>query len=205
MGQALDDVLSAQTIDVLKAKPWWPTPAPAHTLTDLQKLATDATSVLDRANISTIHSFAFSLLKRFPLAAGTDPNAEIDDKGLRFDELFRREWPLWLMEELGDKPPREALWMELLSKLALSEVEEAARALADFRVPLEHLRPDKDQLAPRYKELHAEIRALAAAHPGTQKADEVARACEEVIGKHRRPRVPLSAAIRGSPAYDRRG
>ena len=70
VGSALDDVLAAKTIDTLKAKPWWPTPAPLLTLTDLQKLASDATSVLDRANISTIHSFAFSLLKRFPLAAG---------------------------------------------------------------------------------------------------------------------------------------
>src|ERR1700691_2159803 len=56
VGSALDDVLSALSIDILKAKPWWPTPAPTLTLTDLQKLATDATSVLDRANISTIHS-----------------------------------------------------------------------------------------------------------------------------------------------------
>jgi ATP-dependent helicase/nuclease subunit A len=182
VGKALEDVLSAKTIDALKEKPWWPTPSPPLTLTDLQKLATEAVSVLDRANISTIHSFAFSLLKRYPLAAGIDPEAEIDDKGLRFDDHFRREWPVWLMEELGEQPPREGLWMEIFSKLTLSEVEEAARRLADFEVPLEHLRQSEAALGPRLKELHGEIRALSAAHPGTQKADGIARACEEIIG-----------------------
>src|ERR1017187_8060316 len=65
VGAALDDVLAAKTIDSLKAKPWWPGDSITHSLSDLQKLAADARSVLDRANISTIHSFAFALLKRF--------------------------------------------------------------------------------------------------------------------------------------------
>jgi ATP-dependent helicase/nuclease subunit A len=182
VGSALDDILSAKAIDELKARPWWPTPAPQLPLTDLQKLATDARAVLDRANISTIHSFAFALLKRFPLAAGIDPKAEIDDKGLHFDELFRRDWPLWLAVELSEKPPREALWTELLSKLTLSEVEETARMLADFEVPLEHLRVPYKTPETVLAALHAEIRTLVAAHPGSQKADSIARACEEVFG-----------------------
>jgi ATP-dependent helicase/nuclease subunit A len=183
VGSALEDILSAKTIDALKARPWWPTPAPQLPLTDLQKLATEARAVLDRANISTIHSFAFSLLKRFPLAAGIDPKAEIDDKGLRFDELFRREWPIWLATELSEKPPREALWTELLSKITLSEVEEAVRMLSDFEVPLEHLIVSDQDLSQRLKEHHAGIRELIAAHGGKLKADEIAAACEEVIGK----------------------
>src|SRR6201999_3211884 len=131
VGLALDETLQATSIDTLRQKPWWPSAELALPLSDLQALARTATGVLDRANISTIHSFAFSLLKRFPLAAGIDPNAEIDDKGLEFDEHFRREWPVWVMEERGKPtatprararpdvwraPPREALWMELLSK-----------------------------------------------------------------------------------------
>lgn len=182
VGTALDDVLLARTIDHLKAKPWWPTPEPQLPLTDLQKLATGARAVLDRANISTIHSFAFALLKRFPLAAGIDPKAEIDDKGLRFDALFRREWPLWLSVELSETPPREALWMELLSKLTLSQVEEAARKLADFEVPVNHLIVSDKNLVARLKEQHAGLRELIAAHGGTLKADDVAKACEEVLG-----------------------
>jgi len=182
VGSALDDVLLAKKIDQLKVRPWWPGDTITLSLSDLQKLAADARSVLDRANISTIHSFAFALLKRFPLAAGIDPKAEIDDKGLRFDELFRREWPRWLAVELSEAPPREALWTELLSKLTLSQVEEAVRRLADFEVPMEHLRLSDKDLRPRLAELHKEIRELIAAHGGTLKADEVARACEEVIG-----------------------
>jgi len=197
VGSALDDVLVAGKIDQLKTRPWWPSPEPSLPLSDLQKLAEDARAVLDRANISTIHSFAFALLKRFPLAAGIDPKAEIDDKGLRFDELFRREWPLWLAVELSEKPPREALWTELLSKVTLSQVQEAVRRFADFEVPLEHLRTPDNDMRPRLTELHKEIRELIAAHGGNQKADDVARACEEMIGKAAHPSSP--AATGGGP------
>jgi len=182
VGHALEDVLTADAIDMLRKKPWWPTPEPILSLTDLQKLAQAATTVLDRSNISTIHSFAFSLLKRFPLAAGIDPEASIDDKGLRFDALFRREWPLWLSVELSAEPPREALWMELLSKLTLSQIEEAARELADFGVPLEKIRIREEDLPKRLEKPHEEARTLVADHSGKLNADKVARACEEILG-----------------------
>jgi hypothetical protein len=48
----------------LRNKPWYPSPEPAHTLDHLQDLARAANSVMDRADIATIHSFAYSLLKR---------------------------------------------------------------------------------------------------------------------------------------------
>src|SRR5882672_1950960 len=59
---ALVDVLDAENIGTLKKKPWWPDPEPTHSLDDLQKLARDALNDMDRADISTIHSFAYSLL-----------------------------------------------------------------------------------------------------------------------------------------------
>src|SRR5262249_31602895 len=125
---------------------------------------------------------AFSLLKRFPLATRIDPNAAIDDKGLRFDDLFRREWPLWLTVELGPEPPREAKWMQLLSSLALSDVEKAARELADFKIPLEQMHLSDTTRQARLRDLHAEIRQLISVHGGNQKADDVAEACEEILG-----------------------
>lgn len=127
-------------MDTLRQKPWWPTPEPALGLQDLQRLAQAASNVMDRANISTIHSFAFSLLKRFPLAAGIDPDASIDDKKLLFDALFREEWPRWLSVELGAAAPRATLWLELLAKIDLPSIEATARPLADFDIPLNHLR-----------------------------------------------------------------
>src|SRR5216684_5720324 len=41
----------------------------AHTLEELKDRAREALETIDRAAIGTIHSYCFSLLKRFPLAA----------------------------------------------------------------------------------------------------------------------------------------
>jgi ATP-dependent helicase/nuclease subunit A len=181
VAQAINDILSAASIDTLRQQPWWPSPEPMLALSDLQNLAGAAAAVLDRADISTIHSFAYSLLKRFPLAAGIDPEAEIDDKGLRSDGLFRKEWPAWLSVELGTTAPREGLWMELIRQLTLSEIEETARLLADFQAPLEKLPISDQDLSERLKPLAARIHDLVQTHHGNRKADDIARACEEVI------------------------
>jgi len=177
---ALHEVMDAARVDDLKVKPWWPNPATG--LEDLKALAGQALSVIDRAEISTIHSFAFSLIKRFPLAAGIDPSAEIDDKNLRFDTLFRRDWPRWLSTELAEGSPREKEWLELLSQITLSEVQEAARHLADFRLPLEKLPISDADLPKRLAAFHEETRSLIQAHGTDLNAGKVAAACEEIFG-----------------------
>ena len=179
---SLQEILQTPAIDLLRLKPWWPSPEAASTLDDLKTLAATALSVIDRAEISTIHSFAFSLLKRFPLASGIDPGAEIDDKGLRFDDLFRQEWPRWLTLELAEGSAHEAQWLELLSYVTLFEIEEVARRLADFTVPLEKLPLDDADLPKRLAVLHEETRALIKAHGADLNAGKVATACEEVLG-----------------------
>ena len=166
-------------------KPWWPTPEPALALSDLQELALKATQVLDRADISTIHSFAFALLKRFPLASGIDPNASIDDKGLRFDDLFRREWPQWLWPvSWGETPPREKnVARSALQALAGRSSERPPGICPILKPAARAAHGVRDgNLQNRLAQLHADVRELAAAHPGAQKADDIARACEEVIG-----------------------
>jgi len=182
VGAALEDVRLAVSVENLRLKPWWPSSGVSLTLSDLKNLAEEATGVLDRANISTIHSFAFSLLKRFPLASGIDPEAAIDDKGLLFGELFDRQWPRWLAVELGENAPHEAQWLELLSKLTLSDVREAVHHLADFQAPIETLKLSREASRKRLAELHAEAKALAAAHPGKLNADQLIRSCEEILG-----------------------
>ncbi len=65
---------------------------------------------LERAPISTIHSFCASLLRERPVEAKIDPNFEpLDEMGL--DMLFQEAWESWLGEELGKKaaPLRRAL------------------------------------------------------------------------------------------------
>jgi len=149
---------------------------------NLSALAAASLEQIDRASISTIHSFAFSLLKRFPLAAGIDPNAEVDEKGFRYDELFEKEWPLWLSRELGQNSAHEAEWLEILERLSLKEIETLARRLCDFDVPLDALPLSDDQLSGGLKLFHDNARGLAASHNGKEKASQVAQACEEILG-----------------------
>jgi len=62
-----------------------------------------ALSELERAPISTIHSFCSSLLRERPVEASLDPNFEpLDEMGM--DLLFQEIWDLWLGKEMEKKP-----------------------------------------------------------------------------------------------------
>jgi len=65
---------------------------------------------LERAAISTIHSFCASLLRERPVEAKVDPNFDpMDEIGMEM--LFQEVWELWLAQELEKKsaPLRRAL------------------------------------------------------------------------------------------------
>jgi ATP-dependent helicase/nuclease subunit A len=83
---------------------------------------------LDKAPIGTIHSFCSSLLRLHPVEAGVDPGFRVDE-GEAFDELFEAQWARWLDDELGERPPDRAAWLELLAAAPLSDVETLAREL----------------------------------------------------------------------------
>jgi ATP-dependent helicase/nuclease subunit A len=87
---------------------------------------------LDKAPIGTIHSFCSQLLRLYPVEAGVDPGFRVDE-GAGFDELFSSEWARWLDDELGERPPRRALWLELLGAVSLEELEGLARELGSER------------------------------------------------------------------------
>jgi ATP-dependent helicase/nuclease subunit A len=58
---------------------------------------------LERAPISTIHSFCSSLLRERPVEASLDPNFEpLDEMGM--DLLFQETWDQWLGKEMEKKP-----------------------------------------------------------------------------------------------------
>jgi ATP-dependent helicase/nuclease subunit A len=58
---------------------------------------------LERAPISTIHSFCSSLLRERPVEASLDPNFEpLDEMGM--DLLFQEIWDQWLGKEMEKKP-----------------------------------------------------------------------------------------------------
>ncbi len=83
---------------------------------------------LDKAPIGTIHSFCSQILRLYPVEAGVDPGFRVDE-GEGFEELFACEWARWLDDELGEKPPRRRLWLELLALVSLEDLEALARAL----------------------------------------------------------------------------
>src|SRR5207253_1853761 len=85
---AIKDVQGARALDDLRSRSWWPAEATDVRLSELQELAATALTVIDRAAIGTIHSYAFSILKRFPLQSGISPGADVDDKDIRMQELF---------------------------------------------------------------------------------------------------------------------
>jgi len=89
---------------------------------------------LERAPISTIHSFCASLLRERPVEAKIDPNFEpMDEMGLEM--LFQEVWELWLSQELGKKsaPLRRALTLGM--------------SLADLASLVRHLYDNRDLIA----------------------------------------------------------
>ena len=77
-------------------------------------LLSQAIGDLERAPISTIHSFCAGLLRERPIEAAIDPNFEsLDEMGL--DLLFQETWDQWLRQEIEKKshPLRRALALGL--------------------------------------------------------------------------------------------
>jgi len=85
---------------------------------------------LEKAQIGTIHSFAAHLLRLFPIEAGIDPGFK-EDEGEQFKEFFRKEWSLWLEQELSGQSQRRSLWKELLRHYSLEDLEHLAFQLGE--------------------------------------------------------------------------
>ncbi|MBI4396386.1 MAG: UvrD-helicase domain-containing protein [Elusimicrobia bacterium] len=90
--------------------------------------AESALQGLDRAAIGTIHHFASTLLRLYPLQSRVDPLLEVDT-GEAFQDFFESEWALWLDDELGVNPPRASQWLEVLAHASLDDLADLSRAL----------------------------------------------------------------------------
>jgi ATP-dependent helicase/nuclease subunit A len=92
---------------------------------------------VDLAAIQTIHSFAGTLLRTFPIEAGLPPGFEVWDEiraGLAFEERFRS----WLFDEVPTSEPtgqarRAAVRRALLLGVRADKLRDLARALQDQR------------------------------------------------------------------------
>ncbi len=85
---------------------------------------------LEKANISTIHSFCATLLRERPVEAGVDPNFQpLDEIGM--DLLFQEVWENWLRQEMEQKAP--PLKRALILGLELKEITQLVRQIYENR------------------------------------------------------------------------
>jgi ATP-dependent helicase/nuclease subunit A len=120
---------------------------------------------LERAEICTIHSYCAHILRQFPVEAGVSPDVEVDE-GPVFARRFEEAWPRWLDRELGPGAKRPKQWMELLSKVKLSQLRELAEQLCSFGVPDDGRGSGESLMAAYVKELSAKVPKLAPALAG---------------------------------------
>lgn len=137
---------------------------------------------LDRAHIGTIHGFAATLLRLYPLEAGVDPAFEEADEPVWRDHV-ERVWREWLARELAADAPRAELWRRLLARLDVAAIGEAAFALCAEGIPLGGERdgtpcPGFDRWC---REQADEAGWLAVAHPGARKIERQTAAARRVF------------------------
>ncbi|MEO5658160.1 MAG: UvrD-helicase domain-containing protein [Nitrospiria bacterium] len=160
---------------------------------------------LDRAHIGTIHGFAATLLRLYPLEAGVDPAFEEADEPA-WCEHVERVWREWLARELAADAPRAELWRRLLSRLDVAAIGEAAFALCAEGIPLGGERdgtpcPGFDRWC---REQADEAERLAVAHPGARKIERQTAAARRVfedlaVGRAPAPSPEEAALVASDP------
>ncbi|MGH7847635.1 MAG: UvrD-helicase domain-containing protein, partial [Candidatus Binatia bacterium] len=143
--------------------------------TDLR--AREALRKLERSEIGTIHSFAASLLRLYPVEADLDPQFQEDD-GTCFDRHFEESWLLWLDRELSRRAGRKEDWKQVLRKVSLDDLRAFARCLCSETVALEPLatlaraQPRSRRVAQWLQELNRKAQALLQKHSHKQRLIE---------------------------------
>lgn len=103
----------------------------------LEAIARQSRELLDQlssAAIGTIHGFCASLLRRYPLESGIDPDFIVDDE-TRYAELCRDLWDEFVRGPEGPDGDASSAWATLLERLDPPELESLAFALARFGAP----------------------------------------------------------------------
>jgi ATP-dependent helicase/nuclease subunit A len=90
----------------------------------------EALADLERAHITTIHSFCAWILRERPIEAVVDPLFAVADE-LQRRLLFEEAWDEWLEAELGKNPP--ALRQALMFGVELDTLPELAALLVEYR------------------------------------------------------------------------
>ncbi|MGH7768041.1 MAG: UvrD-helicase domain-containing protein, partial [Candidatus Binatia bacterium] len=153
---------------------------------ELDRRAREALAQIERSDIGTIHSFAATLLRLYPLESGVDPQF-VEDDGARFERLFDDAWSVWLDGELGRASGRAAEWKRVLKKIGLDEARALAASLSGETVDLKGLgastRKEKLPKAVRdwLRSLEKSAAALIARHPEARSNEKIVAAARAVL------------------------
>ena len=148
----------------------------------------DALRNMERSDIGTIHSFAATLLRLYPLEAGVDPQFREDD-GREFDRLFDQQWDQWLDVELALSSPRAEEWRKILMRCQLAHIKVLAKSLSAETVDLQRsdaVNSTPPALTDWIARLEREARALIARHPEDRVNEKLMRTASEVLSQFKR-------------------
>ena len=125
----------------------------------------DALENLESARISTIHGFALSLLRAFPVEAGLPPDLT-DVNEIECEARLGAAWRGWLVRALeGDDPHLRDFLSLGFSTRHLTEIRDAMLALPEFRESFPRSRGlSPDEMRAAIREKHSAWAEFAAAH-----------------------------------------
>ena len=106
---------------------------------EVRRRAREALQRMEQSHIGTLHSFAASMLRLYPLEAGLEPNFREGD-GRLLERRFDACWTRWLDGELSGAGPRTGEWKRILGRFPLARLRELALSLCAENVDLEGLR-----------------------------------------------------------------
>jgi ATP-dependent helicase/nuclease subunit A len=141
---------------------------------------------IERSEIGTIHSFAATLLRLYPMEAGVDPQFREDD-GREFDRLFREQWDLWLNQELSRASARADDWKKILRSISLDQMKSIAESLCSETIVLHappvrvKARHTRDRLGSWLTGLETRSTALVERHPEERLNEKLVRAARTLI------------------------
>jgi len=153
---------------------------------ELDRRAREALRYLERSEIGTIHSFAASLLRLYPLDAALDPQFHEDDGSL-FVKHFDASWTLWLDEELSGHGPQTETWKRVLGRVSLEQLREVALGLCSESIDLAplHQRASREHTHAALKQwltqLEDEVSELIACHPKERRIERTLFIARNVI------------------------
>lgn len=156
---------------------------------ELDSRVYDALRNMERSDIGTIHSFAATLLRLYPLEAGVDPQFHEDD-GTAFERLFDEHWDLWLDQELSLRSAHAEDWRKILARCQLDQIKALARSISAENVDLRQNTNGANGIPAALRDWLAKLEGKAASlierHPEDRLNEKLVRAARAVLGEFKK-------------------